>query len=285
MDSTNHQAVADGVVKGSERDFLEALSSCRSIHDVAQSTGLSSRIVVAAVRSIRILVHANDGAVDDFLTLVENWNADGIEGFLFPDQILPADEIVDDYVRWPDTVNDDEVARQDGSFVTKKQKVLDEIERDWSAQEMRDLGASLIRLADALDQNWNADAVQSSFHWPSAARQIERNSLELAKKATLIKRQLTMRKKYLPEAILGEPTWNMLLELFCQFAGGASVSTKSLCIAAECPESTALRQIDRLEEAGLIRRFRSRADGRVILAELTKRGVVGVGRVLERISI
>jgi DNA-binding MarR family transcriptional regulator len=94
-----------------------------------------------------------------------------------------------------------------------------------------------------------------------------------------------MRNKYLPDAMLGEPTWNMLLELFCQFAGGASMSTKSLCIAAECPESTALRHIDRLEESGLIRRFRSPADGRVTLADLTKRGVVGIGRVLERVSI
>ncbi|PKP92195.1 MAG: hypothetical protein CVT75_08075 [Alphaproteobacteria bacterium HGW-Alphaproteobacteria-14] len=227
------------------------------------------------------MLQANDGNVDDFLSLVENWNPDGIEAFMFPDR-APS---VDDYVREASATSKGKAANQPGDSARKKQNVLDEIERDWTPQEMRDLGASLMRLADALDQNWNPGALQSSFHWPSAARQIERNAIELAKKATLIKRQLNMRKKYLPEAMLVEPTWNMLLELFCQFAGGASVSTKSLSIAADCPESTALRHIDRLEEVGLIRRFRSKADGRVTLTELTKKGIVGVGRVLERISI
>ncbi len=281
MGSTFGDANADEFLQDGERDFLAVLRSCRSVHSAAQASGVSPRVVAGSLRSIRIMLSANDGEVDDFLSLVENWNPDGIEGFMFPDRASS----VDNYVLEASTDSEGETANQPSDSTRKKQNVIDEIERDWSPQEMRDLGASLMRLADALDQNWNPDALQSSFHWPSAARQIERNAIELAKKATLIKRQLNMRKKYLPEAMLVEPTWNMLLELFCQFAGGASVSTKSLCIAADCPESTALRHIDRLEETGLVRRFRSKADGRVTLTELTKKGVVGVGRVLERISI
>jgi DNA-binding MarR family transcriptional regulator len=268
-----------------ERDFLAALSSCQSISTVAESTTLSPRIVAGALRSIRLILAANDGLADDFLTLIENWHPDGIEGFLLPEHPSPAPDAADTYVRSPDGLVDGGVASQQKNTTSKKNGLIAGIERDWSPQEMRDLGASLLRLADALDQEWNPEAVQSSYQWPSAARQIERNSLELAKKATLIKRQLMIRKQHLPDAFLGEPAWNMLLELFCQFAGSASVSTKSLCIAAECPESTALRHIERMEEAGLIRRFRSRADGRVTLVELTKRGIVGVGRVLERIAV
>jgi DNA-binding MarR family transcriptional regulator len=285
MKPKDSQQAPDGFLSGSERDFLTALRSCQSIHSVAKSTGLSPRIVAGAIRSMRLVLAVNDGPVDDFLNLVETWDADGLEGFLFPEKTSPEADPRDDYVRSIGETKGDGGAIPRDETSLKKRKIIDAIERDWSPREIHDLGASLIHLADALDQNWSAEAVQSSFHWPSAARQIERNALELAKKALLIKRQLTMRKKYLPEAMLGEPTWNMLLELFCQFAGGARVSTKSLCIAAECPESTALRHIERLEEAGLIRRFRSQMDARVTLAELTKQGVVSVGRVLERFSI
>ncbi len=267
-----------------EMEFLAALRSCQSVHGVAQSTGLSPRIVAGAIRSMRIILAVNDGPADDFISLVESWDGDGLEGFLLTEKTSQQSGSQDDYVRSVAELSGEGATARDEARL-KKQRVIDTIERDWSAQEILDLGASLIRLADALDQDWNAEAVQFSFPWPSAARQIERNALELAKKAVLIKKQIAMRKKYLPEALLGEPTWNMLLELFCQFAGGARVSTKSLCIAAECPESTALRHIERLEEAGLIRRFRSQTDARVTLAELTKQGVVGVGRVLERISI
>jgi DNA-binding MarR family transcriptional regulator len=285
MKPNDRGPAANELLHGNEFDFLTALKSCQSVHSVAQSTGLSSRIVEGVLKSVCIILHANDAAVDDFLTLVENWSAAGLEGFVFPDHVPPKTALAEDYLVVSGRDGSGRSTGQQDNLHQKKQAIIEAIERDWSPQEMRDLGASMIRLADALDQDWNAELAQFSFHWPSAARQIERSALELAKKATLIKRQLVIRKKYLPDASLGEPTWNMLLELFCQFAGGASVSTKSLCIAAECPESTALRHIDRLEEAGLIRRFHSRTDRRVTLAELTKRGVVGVGRVLERISI
>ncbi len=84
--------------------------------------------------------------------------------------------------------------------------------------------------------------------------------------------------------IIGIPAWNMLLELFRQFAGGAKVSTKSLQLIAGCPETTALRIIDRLEQRGLVIRTQSAADRRVTFINLTREGVVTVGLVLERLS-
>ncbi|AOL93928.1 DNA repair protein RadC [Porphyrobacter sp. LM 6] len=72
----------------------------------------------------------------------------------------------------------------------------------------------------------------------------------------------------------------MLIELFVQFAGGAKVSTKSLCIISGIPDTTALRLIDKLDEAGLIKRTSSQADKRVTLVELTREGVVAVGNAL-----
>jgi DNA-binding MarR family transcriptional regulator len=281
MGSISVEVSDDEFLQEGEREFVNALSAYQSISEVAKSSGLSPRIVAGVVRSLRIMLHANDGHVDDFLDLVESWNAGGLEGFIFSHK----NSSEDDHVRFVEEPTANEASLGTADFRPRKQAALEEFERDWSPQEVRDLGESLLRLADSIDQGWTPQVMQFSFDWLSAHRQIERNSLELAKKAILIKRQISMRKSVLPEALLGEPTWNMLLELFCQFAGGASVSTKSLCIAADCPDSTALRHIERLEEVGLIRRFRSQTDGRVILAELTKRGVVSVGRVLERITI
>jgi DNA-binding MarR family transcriptional regulator len=72
----------------------------------------------------------------------------------------------------------------------------------------------------------------------------------------------------------------MLLELFIQFSGGARVSTKSLVIASGTSDTTGLRLIDRLEEAGLVERSPSQMDKRVTLVSLTRQGVIAVGKVL-----
>ena len=74
----------------------------------------------------------------------------------------------------------------------------------------------------------------------------------------------------------------MLLELFKQFSGGARVSTKSLQIIARCPETTALRIIDKLEDRGLVIRIPSDTDRRVTFVALSREGLAKVGSVLER---
>lgn len=80
----------------------------------------------------------------------------------------------------------------------------------------------------------------------------------------------------------GLPAWNILLELFKQFSGGAKVSTKSLQIISRCPETTALRIIHRLEELGFVARTSSDRDRRVTFVSLTREGVTALGSVLER---
>ena len=76
----------------------------------------------------------------------------------------------------------------------------------------------------------------------------------------------------------------MLLELFIQFAGGAKVSTKSLSLISGSPDTTAHRLIDRLEDAGLIKRSTSTSDKRVTLVELTRKGVLAVGSALKALD-
>ena len=256
-------------LQSEERAVVELVSRRKPLEEIAERVGLSPAQIKNLLHKARYAFGANDDLVDDYLHLIANWSE--ISGNPL------YSELVDD---------DAEVA---GAATPtphqRKLQALSDIERNWTPDEMRELAASLLRLADAIDQDWSPDTASINYRWPSRAARIERNSLELAKKATLLLRQAKMREKYLPRELLGEPAWNILLDLFVQFAGDAKVSSTSLCIAADCPQSTALRYLGRLEEAGLIEREDSRHDGRVTLYGLTKQGVVAVGRVLEKVGV
>jgi len=167
-------------------------------------------------------------------------------------------------------------------LVADRQSILDGLASSWKPGDIRDLAATLLRLADSLDQRWDDVSTRSIFRWPNALARVERNALNLAMKARVIYLQRRKREEFLPAQLLGEPTWDILLELFMQFAGGAKVSTTSLCIASAAPASTALRHIAQLEEAGLIRREASAFDKRVTFVTLTDQGVLAVGLYLEQ---
>lgn len=162
--------------------------------------------------------------------------------------------------------------------------MLDRLEANMSPESMRDLAATILRLSDSIEQDWDPERVRSSSSKFSRAARIERNALALAFSATLEEHRAKLRDEAIGADLVGAPAWNILLELFKQFAGGAKVSTKSLQIIARCPETTALRIIDRLEQRGLVARSQSDVDKRVTFISLTREGVVKVGSVLERIG-
>lgn len=166
--------------------------------------------------------------------------------------------------------------------VSERQDLIDRLASDWKPQEIRDLAATLLRLADAIDQGWNGSNVRSIFRWPSALSRIERNAANLAVKARLISHQRKRRTDFVNGELLAEPAWDMLLDLFMQYAGGAKVSTTSLCIAAGVPTSTALRYINALEDLGYVSRSPSTVDKRVTFVSLTETGILSMGNYLEQ---
>lgn len=163
------------------------------------------------------------------------------------------------------------------------QEVLDRLVEAWRPPEIRDLAATLLRLADSLEQAWPGSNVKSVFGWHSELASIERNALNLAKKARLLSQERERRRENINADLLGEPAWDMLLDLFMQYAAGTKVSITSLCIASRGPASTALRYITLLEEIGYVARSPSNADKRVTFVSLTNAGVLAVGRHLERV--
>ncbi|WP_271078264.1 MarR family winged helix-turn-helix transcriptional regulator [Aurantiacibacter sp. MUD61] len=166
-------------------------------------------------------------------------------------------------------------------LVATRQSILDGLAENWSPAQIRELASSLLRLADSIDQDWTGSQPGSVFQWPNSINRIERNAINLAQKAKVIYRKREMRKKHIFPQLLGEPAWDMLLELFMQYAGGAKVSTTSLGHASHVPITTALRHISLLEDAGMIERSASEVDKRVTFVSLTEKGVVSVGRYLE----
>lgn len=167
------------------------------------------------------------------------------------------------------------------NLTVQRQAILDNLADNWKPQDIREIAASLLRLADSLDQAWSDTSQKPIFRWPNALSRIERNAFNLALKAKDLYDQRRRRRDFLPARLFGEPAWDMLLELFMQYAGGAKVSTTSLCIASGVPNSTALRHIAMLEEEGLIKRSTSEFDRRVTFVELTEKGVLALGRYLD----
>jgi DNA-binding MarR family transcriptional regulator len=80
--------------------------------------------------------------------------------------------------------------------------------------------------------------------------------------------------------LVAAPVWDMLLELLDARLRGQCVSVSSLCIAANAPATTALRRIDDLVAAGLVRRRPDPTDRRRVFVELTDDAIHRLDRFL-----
>ncbi len=69
-----------------------------------------------------------------------------------------------------------------------------------------------------------------------------------------------------------DPGWDMLLDLSLADLEGRPVPVSSACVAAGVPATTALRWVNVLEEAGLVRRVADATDRRRVLLEMTEDG-------------
>lgn len=73
-------------------------------------------------------------------------------------------------------------------------------------------------------------------------------------------------------AIFGEPSWDILLDLYHWEATGRLISLSSSCIASGRPTTTAMRHVRGLERRGLVVRERDCADARRWWLRLTPKG-------------
>lgn len=76
--------------------------------------------------------------------------------------------------------------------------------------------------------------------------------------------------------VFSDPRFEMLLDLFVSQHDGRRVSVGDLSLAASVPQTTGLRQIDKLEANGFVRRAPDGKDGRRCWVEPTERAMNGV---------
>jgi hypothetical protein len=101
--------------------------------------------------------------------------------------------------------------------------------------------------------------------------------------ATVAIEELTLhrsRSSHIDADLLGEPAWNILLDLFVARIQGREIMVTSACIASCAPQTTALRYVSVLEQRGLISRRNCELDGRMQFLELTEGAFEKIRRAL-----
>lgn len=72
--------------------------------------------------------------------------------------------------------------------------------------------------------------------------------------------------------LFGEPSWDVLLDLFIACETGRNVAVSSACIGSASPPTTGLRHIEALQDRGLVERLPDPDDGRRIWLRITPCG-------------
>lgn len=80
------------------------------------------------------------------------------------------------------------------------------------------------------------------------------------------------RLEFFCEDLVGEPAWDMLLELFARHLEQTRTSIGSLCASSSVPGTTGLRWIEKLSDEGLLVRENDRNDARRIWVSLSEKG-------------
>lgn len=134
-----------------------------------------------------------------------------------------------------------------GSLTNSRQMIEEAI--DWleRAQELAERSRSVLNSA--------ADAMRKEFEPGDALRSAQ------AAVALLRKRDKIFGDRNVT-AVMGDPVWEMLLDLFIAKRTGKKVSVSSLCVASNAPAATALRYITLMVEKTAFVRTSDPKDGR-----------------------
>jgi DNA-binding MarR family transcriptional regulator len=84
-------------------------------------------------------------------------------------------------------------------------------------------------------------------------------------------RRAARQSRLFPADLFGEPTWDILLDLYVAGRESRRVPTTSACIGAHVPPTTALRWLRILEARGFVERESDGKDGRRTFVRLTVR--------------
>ena len=139
--------------------------------------------------------------------------------------------------------------------------------------DIRHLAGQLQNVLDQLTRGTSA----SNSAAPEVTK-IAQSGLDISRLQEIV-RFRRRRDEVLGAALFGEPVWEMLLDLLIARLLNKRVSVSSLCIASHAPESTALRHIHRMIDAGLVDKVDDPSDGRRSLIMLSREGYRKLGEL------
>jgi DNA-binding MarR family transcriptional regulator len=113
--------------------------------------------------------------------------------------------------------------------------------------------------------------VTDSIMWRGPSSPTRTASVSPGKFAVLAYRLRRERDQLFP-GLFVDPAWDMLLDLGIAREQQRQISVSSLCIAAMCPPTTALRHLEALQKAGLICRSPDPCDKRRMFLTLSDLG-------------
>ena len=124
----------------------------------------------------------------------------------------------------------------------------------------------LLMVASRLPKAPIDDGVE--LRMPSDEPSDEPSKEDLVDFASALLKARHTRSKYFDPQILSGPAWGILMDLTAAGLRGEHVPTSSACVSAEIPFSTALRHVNQLVAAGLVKRDTDPADKRRTLLSL-----------------
>jgi DNA-binding MarR family transcriptional regulator len=128
---------------------------------------------------------------------------------------------------------------------------------------------------------WIPDATVSTLNERPEAPADRSSLVAMAKR---IKEIRAVRSVVFAPELFGEPAWDLLLALYIAEGDQYRLNVTAACMQSNIPETTALRWLTSLGEAGLIKYTANPTDARSRYVSLSSAGVAMMDRVLKLAS-
>ena len=102
--------------------------------------------------------------------------------------------------------------------------------------------------------------------------------------AKVMRGERRLRSRIFPDAPLGNPSWDILLDLAIREIGGFRTSLDHLALNGEMPTAVAYEGFEALESYGLVTRTPDRFDARTIWVALSDQGKHGILELLHEVA-
>ena len=114
----------------------------------------------------------------------------------------------------------------------------------------------------------------------------ELDAEELARLCQAVYRLRRARPKYMAAAgdLFADPIWDMMLDLYVASQRGQLTTVTNACVAADVPQTTGLRYIEKLTSRGIAVRYSHLTDKRMLGLELTPQGKASMEDILRELA-